>query len=1094
MVRKWFSYLLIAGLVFCLIPQVPYQSHMVAAETTHQTTVPNGYIGIYTASELDSIRNNFSANYILMNDIDVSEIENWTPIGSEGTPFTGKFDGNGYGINKLSVQISSDQPIYAGFIGYAKNATIQHLTMNNATVNVQNSSLVSNTSFAYAGAILGYGYNVNLVDNVVSGNISANSKFTAYAGGHAGYLDASYNGSSSVSNSRNTATVRAKTAVGGIIGRAYRATLSNVTNEANLIDSESDYLGGVVGYIYGNTLIRDALNTGKISPKSTGGGIAGYASTGSIENSKNQGEIAGKSNSTIGGILGSGNNLVISKTENNGLVVSSESYSDGGGIVGSLGSNSTILSSFNTADVTMRYAAGGIASRVSSSIISQTYNTGRINGQYAGGIIARSSNGTIEDSFNLGAISGSYDSGGIVGYGTDGSIARTYNIGVTSRISSTLGNIAGSFNGPITDSYFTYLSNEWKMTSSSPVLKTYAEMKELSTYTGFDFSSIWTMDKDASFKFPRLATLPIPPIETILNVSMASLPSKNVYALNEKLDLTNAVLSVRTTFGNESTVPITLEMISDFDAGMTGGQSVVVTYKGFSTSFWVTVKDVFEVTFTDYDGRVLKTEKVLDGDKATPPDPPTRTGYTFTGWSMDTTSVKQNLTVVAQYLKNDHTVTYMDGTNVLETLTYQRNSVVPLPNEPVKSGYTFLYWCSDPSFTTFYDPSVPLTEDRLVFAKFAKNPDKPTSVKVKAAGYDTITLEWTKVPDASSYIIQQEFSPGEWGNILEVHNGQNQYTIQWLEIGKTYRFKIQSVKWVESRVLFSEPTAAISATTVLTKIASVKATPISYDKVTVSWQPSTEAEIYEIYRADSQSGTFTLVGSVASDRNSFTVLNVPTGKQQYYSVRSVSYRNGRKTISAPSTPVSATTLLSRISTIKASAPSAISAKIEWGKVSGATSYEVVRSTSSTGTYSLVASTSSNSLINSNLLTGKTYYYKVRAFRMVSGKKVYSSYSNIVSVRPTLAKPYKLTVSKKSSTSSKLTWSKVSYAHGYEIYRSTSSKGTYTRLKTITSGTTVSYTNTGLLRRKTYYYKVRAYRVVSGKKVYSSFTSVAYVRL
>jgi uncharacterized repeat protein (TIGR02543 family) len=1093
--RKWFSYLIIVGILFSFFPQVPFQAHLVAAETFQQTIVPNGYIGIYTESDLDIIRNNLSSNYILMNDIDVSGIANWTPIGSKATPFTGKFDGNGYRISGLSVQISSDQPINAGFIGYAKNATIQHLTMVDATVNVDNTSLVSDSSLADAGAILGYGYNVNLADNVVSGNISANSKYTAYAGGHAGYLEASYNASSNVSNCKNLATVRAKTSAGGFIGRAYRATLSNVTNEANLIDSESDYLGGVVGYIYGKTSIQNALNTGKVSPKSTGGGIAGYASTGTFENTKNQGEIVGKSNSTIGGILGSGSNLVISNSENNGHVYSTETNSDSGGIIGSLGSNSTILSSFNTADVSTGYSTGGIASRIINSVISQTYNTGRINGKYAGGIVGQSTNGTIEDSFNLGAISGNYDSGGIVGYGTDGSISHTYNIGVTSHISSTLGNIAGSFNGPITDSYFSYLSKEWTMTSSSPVLKTYGEMKESSTYTGFDFSSKWTIDKDASFKFPRLATLPVPPLESILTVSMASLPTKNVYALHEPLDLTNAVLAVQTTFGNESTVPITPDMVIDFDSGMTGQQSVVVNYNGFHTAFSVTVKDVFDVTFTDYDGRVLKTEKVLDGEKAVPPDAPSRTGYTFTGWSIDTTSVKQSLTVVAQYLKNEHTITYMDGSNILQITTYQRNSIVPLPSEPLKSGYTFLNWYSDPGFTTFYDPSAPLTADRLVYAKFAKHPDKPTSVKVRSAGYDTITLEWTNVKDASSYIIQQEFSPGVWGNLLEVPSGENQYTIKWLEVGKTYRFKIKSVKWVESHVLFSEPTAAVSGTTVLTPIASVKATPISYDKVKVSWQPSSEADCYEIYRSDSQSGTYTFVDSVARDQNSYTILNVPTGKQQYYSVRSVSYRNSHKTLSAYSTPARATTFLNRISsTIKASAPSAISAKIEWVKVSGATGYEVLRSTSSSGTYSLVSSTTDNRVINTNLLTGKTYYYKVRAYRMVSGKKVFSSYSNIVNTRPILAKPYKLAVSKGSSTSGKLTWSKVSYAHGYEIYRSKSSKGTYSRLKTITNGVTVSYKNTGLLRNKTYYYKVRAYRIVNGKKVYSLFTSVAYVRL
>ncbi|MBQ9942510.1 MAG: hypothetical protein IJP03_05840, partial [Christensenellaceae bacterium] len=53
------------------------------------------------------------------------------------------------------------------------------------------------------------------------------------------------------------------------------------------------------------------------------------------------------------------------------------------------------------------------------------------------------------------------------------------------------------------------------------------------------------------------------------------------------------------------------------------------------------------------------------------------------------------------------------------------------------------------------------------------------------------------------------------------------------------------------------------------------------------------------------------------------------------------------------------------------------------------------------------------------------------------------------------------------------WNKISGSAGYVVYRATSKDGTYTKIKTITKFSTVSYKDTGVTKGKTYYYKVRA---------------------
>lgn len=89
---------------------------------------------------------------------------------------------------------------------------------------------------------------------------------------------------------------------------------------------------------------------------------------------------------------------------------------------------------------------------------------------------------------------------------------------------------------------------------------------------------------------------------------------------------------------------------------------------------------------------------------------------------------------------------------------------------------------------------------------------------------------------------------------------------------------------------------------------------------------------------------------------------------------------------------------------------------------------------------------------------------------------------------------KLAVPIMNSISSKkrvvtLKWKKVSKASGYEIYRSTTKKGTYTLQKTLTKKSKVTYKDKKLIKGKKYYYKIRSYRIIDNKKQYSTYAKV-----
>lgn len=77
---------------------------------------------------------------------------------------------------------------------------------------------------------------------------------------------------------------------------------------------------------------------------------------------------------------------------------------------------------------------------------------------------------------------------------------------------------------------------------------------------------------------------------------------------------------------------------------------------------------------------------------------------------------------------------------------------------------------------------------------------------------------------------------------------------------------------------------------------------------------------------------------------------------------------------------------------------------------------------------------------------------------------------------------------------RLTWKKVSGASGYQIFRSTAKKGRYQRIRTLKKGRVVRY-NDRKLKKRTYYYKIRAFLKQEGKEtVYGKWSKAVKVKV
>ena len=279
--------------------------------------IPDGYTPIYKAEDLYNIRNDLDGKYILTNDIDLSVYENWEPIGSSETPFTGEFDGNGYTIrnmNIISYGMESENDL--GLFGVVQNGVLKKIIIENGNISATHTDKTDAPALS-VGMIVGkaIGDDYMKTTNCFSdGKIDINGFANVSVGGLIGSaLNDNYVGLC-VNNTDiniNTQNYNQKIFAGGILGRTsydidlYEESFFNIKTSANygniLINNDvcseetQIYAGGISSYqITGNNL-SDCYNRGNISAqKSIGylvfGGIIGEAIA-RVENSYNAGKI-----------------------------------------------------------------------------------------------------------------------------------------------------------------------------------------------------------------------------------------------------------------------------------------------------------------------------------------------------------------------------------------------------------------------------------------------------------------------------------------------------------------------------------------------------------------------------------------------------------------------------------------------------------------------------------------------------------------------------------------------------------------------------------------------------------------------------------
>ncbi len=297
-----------------LIPAFATNSKLIKSVDV-EDGVPDGYTEIKTVKELNSIRDNLNGKYILMNELDLSSLAEWEPIGNTEAPFTGVFNGNGYSIKNVTVTSGENRAV--GLFGEIKNATVANLYVENISVKI-------NYPFEIhycVGAVAGICKSSNILNCAASGiiDVTAGGAFSV-----GGILGETVSGSSVISNCLSEVNIKL---TGEISDEAIGTSVVHTTNA-----------GGIAGVLQNGNALNRSINKGNIEISPYGyvnaGGIAGAAYFNApITDCGNSGNIAVSTYATAGGICGQSHSVI--NCYNTGIItVGKEFKSKLGGIAG----------------------------------------------------------------------------------------------------------------------------------------------------------------------------------------------------------------------------------------------------------------------------------------------------------------------------------------------------------------------------------------------------------------------------------------------------------------------------------------------------------------------------------------------------------------------------------------------------------------------------------------------------------------------------------------------------------------------------------------------------------------------------------------
>ena len=175
----------------------------------------------------------------------------------------------------------------------------------------------------------------------------------------------------------------------------------------------------------------------------------------------------------------------------------------------------------------------------------------------------------------------------------------------------------------------------------------------------------------------------------------------------------------------------------------------------------------------------------------------------------------------------------------------------------------------------------------------------------------------------------------------------------------------------------------------------VKAKTQTTSSITLTWTKTTGATGYRVYQYSPSKGKYVVKASV-KDVTTYKVTGLKAGTTYKFKIKPYVKTDDGTVIWGSASSALSTATKPSTPTVKSVTASSGKATLSWNNISGESGYQVYYSTSKNGTYKKMKSVSADTVkyTTSKLTAGKTYYFKVRAYKKVDGKTIFGSFSDI----------------------------------------------------------------------------------------------------